>query len=120
MTEAKFDHVAVNVTDIGRSVAWYREAVGAAVLYQDQSWALLEAGGTKIALTLAREHPSHLAFDVGPNPPGDFLSRARKHRDGSLSQYITDPDGNAIEYICYPPDPEGSPDDGHRHGNPSS
>jgi catechol-2,3-dioxygenase len=102
LRSAKFDHAALNVADISRSVAWYAEALGARALYQDQTWALLEVGGTKIALTLAREHPSHLAFDVGKNPSQDFLARARKHRDGSLSMYVTDPDGNAIEYIYYP------------------
>ena len=102
LQSARFDHAALNVNDINRSVTWYADTLGARVLYQDQTWALLEVGGTKIALTLAREHPSHLAFDVGKNPPQDFLARAKKHRDGSLSRYVTDPDGNAIEYIYYP------------------
>ncbi|MEW6510288.1 MAG: VOC family protein [Bacteroidota bacterium] len=98
----KFDHVAVIVTDIGRSVAWYAETLGAAVLYRDDTWALLQAGGVKIALTLRRQHPAHVAFDIGPAPPPEFLQKAKKHRDGSLSHYIIDPDGNAIEYISYP------------------
>ena len=41
----KFDHVAVNAADIARSVAWYRSALGAEVLYEDPTWALLQAGG---------------------------------------------------------------------------
>lgn len=99
----KFDHVAVNVTDIARSVKWYRETLQADVLYEDDSWAFLEAGGVRIALTLARQHPSHIAFDIGPNPPDEFLHRAKTHRDGSISRYVVDPDGNAIEWIFYPP-----------------
>jgi catechol 2,3-dioxygenase-like lactoylglutathione lyase family enzyme len=97
-----FDHVAINVADIGASVAWYRENLGAVVLYQDASWAFLGVGGGKIALTLGREHPPHIAFDVGPAPTGEFLAKAKKHRDGSVSRYVVDPDGNAIEYIHYP------------------
>jgi catechol-2,3-dioxygenase len=98
----KFDHVALNVEQISRSVEWYKQALDARVLYQDNSWALLEAGGVKIALTLKRQHPAHLAFDIGPDPSGEFLAKAKRHRDGSVSRYITDPDGNALEWISYP------------------
>ena len=99
----KFDHVAINVSDIPRSVAWYKETLGASVLYQDDTWVFLQAGGVKIALTLRKEHPAHIAFDVGTAPSRDFLEHAKKHRDGTISRYIVDPDGNAIEYIHYPP-----------------
>jgi catechol 2,3-dioxygenase-like lactoylglutathione lyase family enzyme len=98
----KFDHVAVNVADIARSVAWYTETLGAVVLYQDLTWAFLEAGGVRIALTLKNQHPSHIAFDIGSNPPADFLQKAKRHRDGTVSRYVADPDGNAIEWIHYP------------------
>jgi catechol 2,3-dioxygenase-like lactoylglutathione lyase family enzyme len=102
----KFDHVAINVADIDRSVAWYREKLGAEVLYQDATWAFLRAGGTKLALTLAHQHPAHIAFDVGPTPPDDFFKAAKVHRDGTVSRYVSDPDGNSIEWIHYP---EGNP-----------
>lgn len=99
-----FDHVAVNVSEIARSVAWYQEKVGARVLYQDPTWAFLEAGGVRIALTLVSQHPRHIAFDVGPTPDDDFLRSAKRHRDGSISKYEVDPDGNAVEWIHYPSD----------------
>jgi catechol 2,3-dioxygenase-like lactoylglutathione lyase family enzyme len=98
----KFDHVALNVTDIARSIAWYQATLGATVLYSDDTWAILEAAGVKIALTLEHQHPAHIAFDVGPALSEEFKAKARKHRDGSVSRYIVDPDGNAIEYIAYP------------------
>jgi catechol 2,3-dioxygenase-like lactoylglutathione lyase family enzyme len=98
----KFDHVAVNVGQIQQAVDWYAENLGARVLYKDDTWAFLEAGGVKIALTLNSQHPAHIAFDIGPNPSEDFLRKARRHRDGSISRYVVDPDGNAIEWIHYP------------------
>jgi catechol 2,3-dioxygenase-like lactoylglutathione lyase family enzyme len=98
----KFDHVAVNVADIATSADWYKATLGALVLYQDSTWAFLEAGGVRIALTLKNQHPSHIAFDIGSNPPAEFLQKAKRHRDGTVSRYITDPDGNAIEWIHYP------------------
>jgi catechol-2,3-dioxygenase len=97
-----FDHVAINVADIARSVDWYKAQVGAEVLYQDSSWAFLRVGGTKLALTLPNQHPPHVAFDVGPNPPETFFKGAKVHRDGTVSRYVSDPDGNAIEWIHYP------------------
>jgi catechol 2,3-dioxygenase-like lactoylglutathione lyase family enzyme len=98
----RFDHVAVNVSDIARSVNWYKANLGAEVLYLDDTWAFLQAGGAKIALTLSSQHPAHMAFDVGPNPPPEFFKVAKVHRDGSVSRYVSDPDGNAIEWIHYP------------------
>ena len=98
----KFDHVAVNVAQIPRAIAWYVKNLEARVLYQDDTWALLEAGGTKIALTLNSQHPAHIAFDIGTDPSEEFLRKAKRHRDGSISRYVVDPDGNAIEWIHYP------------------
>lgn len=98
----RFDHVAVNVRDVKTSVEWYKRALGATVLYQDETWAMMLAGGVKVALTIPKQHPGHIAFDVGPEPSPDFLATAKKHRDGSISKYVVDPDGNAIEYIHYP------------------
>lgn len=98
----KFDHVAVNVADVGASVAWYRAQLGAEVLYQDDTWAFLGVSGGKVALIRGSQHPPHFAFDVGPVPSEEFLAKAKKHRDGSVSRYVVDPDGNAIEYIHYP------------------
>jgi catechol 2,3-dioxygenase-like lactoylglutathione lyase family enzyme len=98
----RFDHVAVNVAEIQRAVDWYADNLGAKVLYQDDTWAFLEAGGVKIALTLLSQHPAHLAFDIGPTPDEEFMKKAKHHRDGSISRYVVDPDGNAIEWIHYP------------------
>ena len=98
----RFDHVAVNVAEIQRAVDWYRDNLGAKVLYQDDTWAFLEAGGVKIALTLQSQHPAHLAFDIGSTPDEEFMKKAKRHRDGSISRYVVDPDGNAIEWIYYP------------------
>jgi catechol-2,3-dioxygenase len=98
----KFDHVAVNVREVRGSVEWYKAALEATVLYQDETWALLLVGGAKIALTIPHQHPAHIAFDVGATPSEDFFASAKVHRDGTISKYVVDPDGNAIEYIHYP------------------
>ena len=43
----QFDHVAHQVQDIAHAVDWWREIIpGTKVLYQDDSWAMIEAGGS--------------------------------------------------------------------------
>ena len=55
-----------------------------------------EPAGVKLALTLPGQHPAHVAFDVGSAPPESFFKGAKTHRDGSVSKYTSDLDGNAI------------------------
>jgi catechol 2,3-dioxygenase-like lactoylglutathione lyase family enzyme len=103
----RLDHVAVTATDIDKSVKWYTEQFGATVLYQDKTWAFLQVGGNKLALVTPGQHPPHVAFSVTE----EQLAKAStatgvtvdKHRDGTKGIYVTDPNGNAVELISYPP-----------------
>ena len=60
----QLDHVAIIVHDISQSVNWYQSQFAAKILYQDQSWAFLQMGSTKLALVLPGKHPSHIAVAV--------------------------------------------------------
>ena len=60
----KLDHIAITVKDIEKSIKWYTRKFNASVLYKDETWGMLEIGGTKIALTLKSQHPPHFAFSV--------------------------------------------------------
>ncbi len=96
----KLDHIAVNVKDIDKSIDWYIKNLAAEILYRDDSWAMLNCDGTKLALTISAQHPPHIAFCVDnikqiPGIP-------KYHRDGSAYVYTSDPDGNTIEYIYWP------------------
>jgi len=103
----QFDHVAQQVPDIHTALAWWQRAVpGATVLYADETWGLLEAGGARIAFVMADQHPDHLAFKVS----GDELERLAgehrlpisPHRDGSRSFYLEAPGDHRVEVIAYP------------------
>ena len=97
------DHIAFKVDSIEAAVEWYTTKIGAAVEYQDETWAMLKIGDVKLALVLPGEHPNHFAircnsihdFPVHPDAVGT-------HRDGSQYIYLSDPYGNAIEWIHYP------------------
>ena len=97
----KLDHIALNVKNIEISTSWYKDNLGVEVLYQDETWAMLSTGKTKIALTVKSQHPPHLGFAVEKldNLP---CKEAKYHRDGSAYHYVSDPDGNVIEFLYYP------------------
>ena len=100
-SRATLDHVALNVKDIQDSASWYIKNLGAEVIYIDDSWAMLEAGGAKIALTVASQHPPHLGFAISELSDIPCEDPAY-HRDGTAYHYVTDPDGNTIEFLYYP------------------
>ena len=95
------DHIALNVSDIKESEAWYREKMGFECTYIDETWAMLQKDGLKLALTLPNQHPPHIAIrvnDISEFPEG----KIGEHRDGSKYLYQKDPDGNVVEWIYYP------------------
>jgi hypothetical protein len=102
-----FDHVAQQVPDVGEALAWWQRMVpGATVLYADDTWGLIEAGGARLAFVTPQEHPDHLAFKVS----GTELERLAAqhdaeiaaHRDGSRSFYVEAPGDHRVEVIGYP------------------
>ena len=100
------DHVAVPSNDIARSVEHYTSHFGGEVLYQDDTWAFVKMGDVKLAFVTPSQHPPHVAFHVDLD---DLQKRAdaagvevEEHRDGTRGIYLKDPDGNAVELICYP------------------
>tara|TARA_E500000178_G_C16860593_1_gene679533 strand:+ start:84 stop:413 length:330 start_codon:yes stop_codon:yes gene_type:complete len=99
-----FDHIAINVEDIKKSIEWYQVRLGAKIEYEDETWAMLKIGDIKLALTVSNQHPPHVAFCVKDKSefPGP-LGKISAHRDGSVYQYVEDPSGNIIEYIYWPP-----------------
>lgn len=106
LVAVQFDHVAHQVPDIAAALEWWVGVVpGARVLYADETWGLLEAGGAKLAFVMADEHPNHLAFKVS----GEELDRlaaergvaVSAHRDGSRSFYLDGPGGQGVEVIAY-------------------
>ncbi len=100
--DVQFDHVAQQVPDIGEALAWWQRMVpGATVLYADDTWGLLEAGGARLALVMADAHPPHLAFEVSAAElerlAGEHGAEISTHRDASRSFYVEAPGGFTVE-----------------------
>lgn len=102
------NHVTLAVSDLDRSLAFYRDLLGMALRARWPEGAYLEAGSLWLCLALGpvsrREDYTHLAFDVAP---GDFdaLGAAvraaapvwRENRSEGASLYALDPDGHRLE-----------------------
>ncbi len=89
-------HVAVQVSDIERSIAWYQARFDVEIGYQDATWALLRFANVSLALVQPAQHPPH--FAVARSDAAAF-GDLTPHRDGTASVYIEDPDGNAVEVL---------------------
>lgn len=118
------DHVAITVTDVARSVAWYDDTLGFE-RYHEDTWgdepAVIGSGGTGLALfassvSLPAPPPGkdtlsmrHVAFRADRSSWEEL--RERFHHDAvpyeledhgiSHSLYVTDPDGHRIEITTY-------------------
>ena len=87
-------HVAVQVQDVRRAVAWYQERFRCQISWLDDTWALLRFANTSLALVVPGEHPPHLAFTM---EEAESLGELSPHRDGTRSIYIEDSEGNVVE-----------------------
>ena len=104
--EFAFDHVAQVVPDIAEAVSFYTALIPTAtVLYQDASWAFVEAGGAKLAFVLKDQHPNHLAWRVSEAELNRLAEKHGKeiapHRDGTKSFYLDGPGGAHLEIITF-------------------
>lgn len=117
-------HVALRVVDVERSKRFYGEVFGMRVVWQpDPDNAYLSSGRDNLALhrdTEAQGPPAgvqaldHIGFFVAqlPQLERDFawaqeqglkiVKPLRRHRDGTSSFYIADPDGIVIQLIHDP------------------
>ena len=83
----KLDHVAVVVNNIHDSVLWYTSRVGATIDYEDETWAMLDISGSKLALVLESQHSSHIAISVESISDFPEGCEIKQHRDGSWYFY---------------------------------
>lgn len=89
-------HVAIPVTEVASTLAWYRARFDCEVVHQDETWALLRFANVSLALVVPEQHPPHIAFT---HPEAGRFGPLVPHRDGTRSIYLADPAGNAVEIL---------------------
>ncbi|OGX05521.1 MAG: hypothetical protein A2Z88_10490 [Omnitrophica WOR_2 bacterium GWA2_47_8] len=121
------DHVAMNVRDIDRSVAFYRDVLGLQVTKREPSKQgieyFLDCGPSLIGIIQAKDfdnaHPfeneglgaNHFSFRIRAKDFDAMVTHLEKHdvkiefakkRDKSWSLYFYDLDGNKLEMTSWP------------------
>jgi len=114
------DHVGLVVSDVPRSVRWYREVLGLRRAYED-AWgdfpAVLEAGGSGVALfhnedgrPVPVDDPMrHVGFRTSRRgleaAKAELRARGIEFHEGDYgvawSVYLPDPDGYQVEITTY-------------------
>src|SRR5207237_1042221 len=114
-------HVALNVKDVADAADFYQRVFGMRIVWQpDPDNAYLSSGCDNLALHRAAvgdrsgQSLDHLGFIVATldelqagylwaqENRVDIERPLRRHRDGSVSYYVRDPDGNAIQVLYEP------------------
>ena len=117
MLFSRMGHVAIEVSDLERSIKFYRDLLGLRARWEkDSDWANLKLGHDDVSLVQKsphQKHPPHVGFRVNTraelNLAFESLASAgvpvepiSGHRDGSISFYFRDPDGNHLEAVWDP------------------
>lgn len=105
----RFDHIAHQVPDIAAAVDWQRGLIPETeVLHQDDTWALVESAGARMAFVLPDQHPGHVAFRVDEQRLQEIAAEHGRpiadHRDATRSIYLHGPGDLCVEIIAYPPE----------------
>jgi catechol 2,3-dioxygenase-like lactoylglutathione lyase family enzyme len=114
-------HLALKVSDVERARDFYARVFGMKTVWQpDADNAYLSSGSDNLALHRAddrggdAQHLDHLGFIVptiadveagyawARSNGIEIVHELKHHRDGSVSFYIRDPDGNVIQALYEP------------------
>lgn len=120
-----FDHVSLRVTDLDRSVAFYRDTIGLAVVsVREEAQAVFRVGEALLVLFCRPEYrpvspevksgTDHIAFCLDAESYDALLERLMREgrvlrgptlnkgaRGEGLATYFRDPDGNELEIKKY-------------------
>ena len=114
-------HLALNVKDVAHAANFYRRVFGMSIVWQpDADNAYLSSGCDNLALhrgsvgdgsVQSLDHFGFIVSTIEELEAGyrwahqnqlDIARPLRRHRDGSVSYYVRDPDGNVIQILYEP------------------
>ena len=103
------DHIAIRVKDMNRAIDYYL-SLGFNLEWESDDWSYFEEGIALLGQSYNRADP-HFAFHLDSHDElkkkwkelmeqGFSCCRPHKHRDGTVSFYTRDTEGNQLEFIC--------------------
>jgi catechol 2,3-dioxygenase-like lactoylglutathione lyase family enzyme len=113
-------HLALRVRNVEAALAFYRDVFGMRVVWRpDAENAYLSSGADNLALHQVAEVAGagaldhlgfvvpaagdvHAAADLLRARGAEIVHEAREHRDGTVSCYCRDPDGNLVQILWLP------------------
>ncbi|HLJ57598.1 MAG TPA: VOC family protein [Chthonomonadaceae bacterium] len=113
---SKVDYIMVNVSEMSRSVAFYRDTIGLPLKFESPGWSEFETGATVLALHLGAPAPGGQAGGPGGPPAGtctigftvEDLDAAYVELQGRGARFVmppTDQPGEGIRLaVCIDPD----------------
>jgi len=90
------DHLAIVVTDLEKTVHWYRTSFGCEIVYEEKGMVVLQFANVKLALLLPSHEQPHLAIK---RADATSFGLVHKNLDGTRSIFVSDPSGNLVELI---------------------
>ena len=89
-------HVAMQVTDLKKTLEWYRNTFEVETQYEDDTWALLKFNNISVAFVMPGQHPAHICVS---REDAEKFGELVTHRDGTRTVYVSDPSGNTVEVL---------------------
>lgn len=83
---SKVDYVMVNVSDMGRSVAFYRDTLGLPLKFESPGWTEFQTGATTLALHLAPRPGGGGAEQAGPTAGSCSIGFSVKSVDATYKE----------------------------------
>ena len=119
----EFSHAIVFVSDMARSIAFYRDVLGLPLRFESPEWTEFDTPGSTLALHLADDSVRQVLAELDPSghmqsglrrgrhrrlPPGNdrqrrhlFAAARRRRFRGTLAEYA-DPDGLPFSVVEEP------------------
>jgi catechol-2,3-dioxygenase len=103
-TSTRIDHISVQVTDLARSIDFYRKIFGLAILNEDKANAIVRMGVTRTIVSLHQKPPTGIVDHFAIAVDGFTQQSATR----ALAQQGLEAQSN-LDYGFYVRDPEGIP-----------
>lgn len=103
-TSSRIDHISIQVTDLPRSIAFYRDVFGLSILNEDRDNEIVRMGTTRVIVSLHHKPPTGIVDHFAIAVDGfdrDSATRALE-RHGLTAQ-------DNLDYGFHVRDPEGIP-----------